>query len=183
MLERFRNTVQRAKFMLNAWQESGKAALYKPKVISRHEYGYRPWLVDCLNAARTRMTPLGAEELDRVTVVAFWRGYVDPTGKQFRGDEMQEAGDMVLVDIDIEQHETIMSKLHEMGLFEMFKDDSNKLLNDAQQRRQPGATMLIAFNELWKPAPCAAVVQFMKNDPDLDMGEISDVTALKKRNK
>lgn len=184
-LSGFRSTIGRAKYMLNAWQESGKAALYKPRVISRHEYGYRPWLSDCLNAARTRMAPLGPEELDRVTVVAFWRGYVDSTGKEFRGDERKDPGDMVLVDIGIELHELTMSKLHEMGLFEMFKDEgaggSSKLLNDCQQRRQPGATMLIAFNELWKPAPCAAVVCFMKNDPDLDMGEIADVKALKKK--
>jgi hypothetical protein len=180
-LSGFRNTIGRAKYMLNAWQESGRAGLYKPRVISRHEYGYRPWLSDCLNAARTRMAPLGPEELDRVTVVAFWRGYVDSTGKELRGDERKEPDDMVLVDIGIETHETTMGKLHEMGLFEMFKDEGSKLLNDCQQRRQPGATMIIAFNELWKPAPCAAVVQIMKNDPDLDMGEISDVAALRKK--
>lgn len=182
----FRNTIGRAKYMINAWQESGKAGLYKPKVISRHESGYRPWLSDCLNAARTRMAPLGAEELDRVTVVAFWRGYVDSTGKEFLGDEMTSPTDKVIVDIGIELHETAMDTLHNMRIFEMFRDGGayggdSKLLSDCQQRRQPGATMLIAINELWRPAPCAAVVQFMKNDPNLDMGEISDVKALKKK--
>lgn len=185
-LSGFRNTIGRAKYMMNAWQESGRAGLYRPQVISRHESGYRPWLTDCLNAARTKMAPLGAEELDCVTVVAFWRGYVDSTGREFLGEEMKNPSDKVIVDIGIELHELTMTKLHEMGLFEMFKDGgaygaSSKLLSDCQQRRQPGATMLIAFNELWKPAPCAAVVQFMKNNPDLDMGEISDVNALRKK--
>jgi len=185
-LSGFRNTIGRARYMVNAWQESGKAALYKPKVISRHQYGYRPWLHDCLNAARRQLAPLGDEELDRITVLAFWRGYFDPTGKQFRGDTRQHEDDLVLVDIGIDTHEAMLNNLHEMQLFEMFKDEGpygggNQLLNDCQQRRQPGATLLVGINELWKPAPCAAVVQFMKNNPDLDMGAISDVAALKKK--
>src|SRR5271166_1629091 len=186
LLGGFRNTIGRAKYMLNAWQESGKAGLYKPRVISRHEAGYRPWLSDCLRATRTKMAPLGPEELDRVTALAFWRGYTDPTGRDFRGDEQKDPSDMVLVDVGIELHETMMDKLHEMGLFDMFKDEGpygggSQLLNDCHQWRQSGATLKIAINELWKPAPCAVVTQFMKNNPDLDMGEISDVDALRKR--
>lgn len=177
----FRDTWGRLKAMMDVWQESGKAALYKPKVISRHEYGYKAWLSDCLNAARTRLAPLGAEELDRVTVVAFWRGYVDSTGKELHGNDRQP-NDQVLVDISVAQHHDAMQALHDAGTFEMYNSDGgNKLLNDANQRRQPGALILIAFNEIEKPAPVAAVVSFMKNDPDLDMGEISDVAALKKK--
>ena len=185
MLEGFRNTIGRVRYMLNAWQESGKTALYKPKVLSRHESGYRPWLSDCLRAARERMGPLEAEELDRVTVVAFWRGYFDATGREFHGAEAKSPNDRVIVDIGIELHELAVKSLEEMGAFEMFKEgaygNKEKLRNDCNQRRQPGATLLVAFNEIDTPAPSAAVVQFMKFDPDLDMGEIADLKALRKQ--